>query len=62
MRRTSALPGETLSLRLGFRRVEIDGDILRVNGRQVIFRGVNRHEIHPVLRPDVRRGSTRAPT
>ena len=40
--------GETLSLRLGFRRVEITGDILRVNGRQVIFRGVNRHEIHPV--------------
>jgi beta-galactosidase len=40
--------GETLSLRLGFRRVEIDGDILRVNGRQVIFRGVNRHETHPV--------------
>ncbi len=40
--------GETLSLRLGFRRVEIAGDILRVNGRQVIFRGVNRHEIHPV--------------
>ena len=39
---------ETLSLWLGFRRVEIAGDLFRVNGRQVIFRGVNRHEIHPV--------------
>ena len=40
--------GETLRLRLGFRHVEIAGDILKVNGRQVIFRGVNRHEINPV--------------
>ena len=40
--------GETLTLRLGFRRVEIQGDIFSVNGTQVIFRGVNRHEIHPV--------------
>jgi len=39
--------GETLLLRLGFRRVEIAGDMFRVNGRQVIFRGVNRHEINP---------------
>ena len=40
--------GESLSLWLGFRRVDIDGDILRVNGTQLIFRGVNRHETHPV--------------
>ena len=40
--------GEKLLLRLGFRRIEIAGDILHVNGRQVIFRGVNRHEINPV--------------
>jgi beta-galactosidase len=40
--------GETLQLRLGFRHIEIAGDILKVNGRQLIFRGVNRHEIHPV--------------
>jgi beta-galactosidase len=39
---------ETLTLRLGFRRVEINGDIISVNGNQVIFRGVNRHEIHPI--------------
>ena len=41
-------PAETLTLRLGFRRVGIDGDIFSVNGNQVIFRGVNRHETHPV--------------
>ncbi len=40
--------GETLRMRLGFRRIEIDRDILRVNGNQVIFRGMNRHEIHTV--------------
>ena len=41
-------PGETLSLRLGFRRVRIDSDVLSVNSKPVIFRGVNRHEVHPV--------------
>lgn len=35
---------ETVDLKLGFRRVEIDGDVLRVNGERVVFRGVNRHE------------------
>ncbi|MBA3528038.1 MAG: DUF4981 domain-containing protein [Propionibacteriaceae bacterium] len=40
--------GERVSLRLGFRTVRIDGDILLVNGRQVIFHGMNRHETHPV--------------
>jgi beta-galactosidase len=41
--------GETVSLRLGFRTVAITGDKLTVNGRQVIFRGMNRHETHPRL-------------
>ena len=41
--------GETVTLRLGFRTVAIDGDQLLVNGRQVIFRGMNRHETHPTL-------------
>ena len=40
--------GEALSMRLGFRRIEIDRDILRVNGNQVIFHGMNRHETHPI--------------
>ncbi|WP_166845248.1 glycoside hydrolase family 2 TIM barrel-domain containing protein [Isoptericola sp. BMS4] len=39
--------GEAVSLRVGFRRVEIVGDRLLVNGRQVTFSGMNRHETHP---------------
>ncbi|BAK37825.1 beta-galactosidase [Microlunatus phosphovorus NM-1] len=38
---------ETVTLRTGFRTVRIEGDRLLVNGRQVIFHGVNRHETHP---------------
>jgi beta-galactosidase len=44
---TVSAPGETVTLRLGLRTVEIDGAILRVNGRPVVFRGMNRHETHP---------------
>ncbi|WP_114853512.1 glycoside hydrolase family 2 TIM barrel-domain containing protein [Brachybacterium sp. YJGR34] len=40
---------ETVSLRLGFRRVEVDGEIFRVNGERIVFRGVNRHEADPVV-------------
>ncbi|MCW1805075.1 glycoside hydrolase family 2 TIM barrel-domain containing protein [Brachybacterium squillarum] len=36
---------ETVRLKLGFRRVVVDGDVLRVNGERVVFRGVNRHEV-----------------
>ncbi|TVU65630.1 DUF4981 domain-containing protein [Paenarthrobacter nitroguajacolicus] len=44
---TVASEGETVSLRLGFRTVEIRGDQFLVNGRRVVFHGVNRHETHP---------------
>src|SRR5690606_37229235 len=37
--------GERVRLRLGFRTVRIAGETFEVNGRQVIFRGVNRHEM-----------------
>ncbi|MBL8925197.1 MAG: DUF4981 domain-containing protein [Pseudonocardia sp.] len=40
-------PGETVSLRLGFRTVAVDGERFLVNGRPVTFRGMNRHETHP---------------
>ena len=43
-----AAAGETITLRTGFRTVEIRGDRFLVNDRQVIFRGMNRHETHPV--------------
>ena len=41
--------GETVRLRLGFRTVRIVGDQFLVNGRKVVFRGMNRHETHPDL-------------
>ena len=40
---------ETLTLRIGFRTVEIRGDRFLVNGRRVVFHGVNRHEANPDL-------------
>ncbi|KAF7522481.1 hypothetical protein PCG10_007396 [Penicillium crustosum] len=41
--------GRVISQRMGFRRVELrDGNIL-INGKPVIFYGVNRHEHHPQL-------------
>ncbi|GAB3819608.1 glycoside hydrolase family 2 TIM barrel-domain containing protein [Tessaracoccus terricola] len=40
---------ETVSLRVGFRRVEVVGHEWRVNGAKLRLRGVNRHEYHPDL-------------
>jgi beta-galactosidase len=41
------LPGERVPLRVGFRTVAVEGGVLKVNGRRILFRGVNRHEFHP---------------
>jgi beta-galactosidase len=38
---------EVITARTGFRRVEIAGGLLRVNGVPVVLRGVNRHEHDP---------------
>ena len=38
---------ESITLRTGFRTVEIRGDRFLVNGRRVVFHGMNRHETHP---------------
>ena len=40
-------PGGDIGFRVGFRRVEVAGGLIRLNGRTVQFRGVNRHEWHP---------------
>ncbi|WP_159944823.1 MULTISPECIES: glycoside hydrolase family 2 TIM barrel-domain containing protein [unclassified Nocardiopsis] len=40
-------PGEEARVRVGFRTVEVSGGRLRVNGRPLLLRGVNRHEWHP---------------
>ena len=39
--------GETIPLRIGFRTVAVEDGELRVNGRRVLLRGVNRHEWDP---------------
>ncbi|HET8952632.1 MAG TPA: glycoside hydrolase family 2 TIM barrel-domain containing protein, partial [Solirubrobacteraceae bacterium] len=39
--------GETVPLRIGFRTVAVEDGELRVNGRRVLLRGVNRHEWDP---------------
>ncbi|MDH6695838.1 beta-galactosidase [Streptomyces sp. MAA16] len=44
---TVSTAAETIALRVGFRTVEIRGDRFLVNGRRVVFHGVNRHEAHP---------------
>ncbi|MFF1449984.1 glycoside hydrolase family 2 TIM barrel-domain containing protein [Streptomyces sp. NPDC058274] len=38
---------ERVPVRIGFRTVTIEDGQLRVNGRRILFRGVNRHEHHP---------------
>ncbi|MDG4863094.1 glycoside hydrolase family 2 TIM barrel-domain containing protein [Streptomyces sp. T-3] len=39
--------GERIRLRIGFRTVAVEDGVLKVNGRRILFRGVNRHEFHP---------------
>ncbi|CAN3985354.1 glycoside hydrolase family 2 TIM barrel-domain containing protein [Kitasatospora purpeofusca] len=39
--------GERVPLRIGFRTVAVEDGLLKVNGRRILFRGVNRHEFHP---------------
>ncbi|GFJ89582.1 beta-galactosidase [Phytohabitans rumicis] len=39
--------GERVPVRIGFRTVSIEDGLLKVNGRPIRFRGVNRHEWHP---------------
>ena len=38
---------QTLSFNVGFRKVEIKGSDLLVNGKRVLIKGVNRHELDP---------------
>ncbi|MFE7550964.1 glycoside hydrolase family 2 TIM barrel-domain containing protein [Streptomyces gardneri] len=39
--------GERIPLRIGFRTVAVEDGVMKVNGRRILFRGVNRHEFHP---------------
>ena len=42
-----ASAGERVRLRIGFRTVVVEDGLLKVNGRRVLLRGVNRHEFDP---------------
>ncbi|HEY7812270.1 MAG TPA: glycoside hydrolase family 2 TIM barrel-domain containing protein, partial [Nakamurella sp.] len=42
-----ASAGGDVRFRIGFRRIEVRDGQIRLNGRTVRFRGVNRHEWHP---------------
>ncbi|POX45336.1 glycoside hydrolase family 2 TIM barrel-domain containing protein [Streptomyces sp. Ru72] len=42
-----ATDGERVPLRIGFRTVVLEDGLIKVNGRPVLFKGVNRHEWHP---------------
>ncbi|MFB8771840.1 glycoside hydrolase family 2 TIM barrel-domain containing protein [Streptomyces broussonetiae] len=42
-----ATPGERVPLRIGFRTVALEDGLIKVNGRPLLFKGVNRHEWHP---------------
>ncbi|GAA4592905.1 glycoside hydrolase family 2 TIM barrel-domain containing protein [Planotetraspora phitsanulokensis] len=44
---TVSTAAESIALRAGFRTVKIRGDRFLVNGRRVVFHGMNRHETHP---------------
>ena len=41
--------GEVIYQDVGFRKVEIIGNIVYINGRKIKIKGVNRHDSHPVL-------------
>lgn len=44
---TVSTPTEAVTVRVGFRRVEVSDGLLKVNGRRILLRGVNRHEWNP---------------
>lgn len=35
--------------RIGFRQIEMKDGLIKVNGKRIVFRGVNRHEHHPTF-------------
>ena len=35
---------ELVPYRVGFRRFELDGNLMKINGKRIVFKGVNRHE------------------
>ncbi|MBE5997993.1 MAG: DUF4981 domain-containing protein [Sarcina sp.] len=46
-------PQEVITDRIGIREVRVDGNVVKINGQPVKFRGVNRHDSDPVTGPVV---------
>jgi beta-galactosidase len=40
---------QATQVKFGFRKVEIQGNHILINGQNIVFRGVNRHECHPIV-------------
>ncbi|KAJ3755230.1 glycosyl hydrolases family 2, TIM barrel domain-containing protein [Lentinula raphanica] len=40
-------PYQVITLRVGFRTIELKNGVFMVNGQPIVFRGTNRHEHHP---------------
>ena len=38
---------EVIAKKVGFRKIEVDGDIVKLNGQPIKFKGVNRHDSSP---------------
>lgn len=47
LRATLQGSGEVIPVKVGFRKIELKGSQLLVNGQPVLFKGVNRHEMDP---------------
>lgn len=60
LRDPSGAEVETADIRIGFRRVEIVGLDLLVNGQRILVHGVNRHDFHPERGRTVTRDEMRA--
>jgi beta-galactosidase len=44
-----SIENQHVAQRIGFRQVEMKDGLIKVNGKRVVFRGVNRHEHHPTF-------------
>jgi beta-galactosidase len=42
-----SIASQHVTQRIGFRQVEMKDGLIKVNGKRIVFRGVNRHEHHP---------------
>ena len=42
---------EVITDRLGVREIHVDGNVVKLNGQPVKFRGINRHDSDPVTGP-----------